>query len=91
MAIVSVTRSTYIWPFKHKTRKSDSERFVAYTEAIAKLWPLTSHAAYAASRIGSSLKDSTKQFGWLERLKRNAMSSAFSLVAWAAPGVSLSL
>jgi hypothetical protein len=27
---------------------------------------MTSHAAYAASRISSNLKGSTKQFGWLQ-------------------------
>jgi len=39
---------------------------VAYTEAIPNLGPLTSHAAYAAGRISSNLKGSTKQFGWLQ-------------------------
>jgi len=28
--------------------------------------PMTFHASYAASRISSNLKDSTKQFGWLQ-------------------------
>jgi hypothetical protein len=37
-----------------------------YTEAIAKRWPLTSQAAYDASRISCNLKGSTKQFGWLQ-------------------------
>jgi hypothetical protein len=27
---------------------------------------MTSHVAYAASRISSKLKGSTKQFGWLQ-------------------------
>ena len=38
---------------------------VNYTEAIANLLPLTARAAYAASRISSNLKGTTKQFGWL--------------------------
>jgi hypothetical protein len=28
--------------------------------------PMTSHAVYAASRISSNLKGSTKQLGWLQ-------------------------
>ena len=55
MAIVSVTRSTYVWQFKHKTRKSDSERFVANTEAIAKLWPFDLARRLRASRISSTV------------------------------------
>ena len=39
---------------------------VGYTEAIANLLPLTARAAYAASRISSNLKGTTKQFGWLQ-------------------------
>jgi hypothetical protein len=44
----------------------DNSRVVGNTEAIAKLGPLTSHADYAAGRISSNLKGSTKQFGWLQ-------------------------
>ena len=43
-----------------------SWRIVGYTEAIANLLPLTARAAYAASRISSNLKGTTKQFGWLQ-------------------------
>ena len=44
---------------------------------------MTLHAGYAASRISSNLKGSTKQFGWLQALAtnerhcRNAVASAF--------------
>jgi hypothetical protein len=41
-------------------------RMVGYPEAIADLYPMTSHVVYAASRISSNLKGSTKQFGWLQ-------------------------
>ena len=37
-----------------------------HTEAIANLLPLTARAAYAASRISSNLKGTTKQFGCLQ-------------------------
>jgi hypothetical protein len=39
---------------------------VGCTEAIANLLPLTARAAYAASRISSNLKGTTKQFGWFQ-------------------------
>ena len=41
-------------------------RMVGITEAIANLLPLTARAVYAASRISSNLKGTTKQFGWLQ-------------------------
>jgi hypothetical protein len=41
-------------------------RMVGYPEAIADQYPMTSHVVYAASRISSNLKGSTKQFGWLQ-------------------------
>src|SRR6266403_5014199 len=47
---------------------------VGYTEAIANLLPLIARAAYAASRIGSNLKGTTKQFGWLQASAINVLS-----------------
>jgi hypothetical protein len=41
-------------------------RIVGYTEAIPNLGPLTLHGAYAAGRISSNLKGSTRQFAWLQ-------------------------
>jgi hypothetical protein len=35
-------------------------------DELAELTLMTVHAAYAASRISSNLKGSTKQFGWLQ-------------------------
>ena len=35
-------------------------------EAIASLLPATAHVVYAANRISSNLRGSTKQFGWLQ-------------------------
>jgi hypothetical protein len=49
-----------------RSESADSGRVVGYTEAIANLLPLTARAAYAASRISSNLKGTTKQFGWLQ-------------------------
>jgi hypothetical protein len=37
--------------------------------------PMASHAAYAASRISSNLKGSTKQFGWLPASTTNDFRS----------------
>ncbi len=42
----------------------DSFVLVGYPEVIAT--PMTLQAGYAASRISSKLKGSTKQFGWLQ-------------------------
>jgi hypothetical protein len=45
-------------------RDSDDSGYVGYPEVNAK--PMTLHAGYAASRIRSKLKGSSKQFGWLQ-------------------------
>jgi hypothetical protein len=44
--------------------------------AIANLLPLTARAAYAASRISSNLKGTTKQFGWLQATATEARETS---------------
>jgi hypothetical protein len=47
------------------------ERHIASCPPLKIGWLSYSHAAYAASRISSNLKGSTKQFGWLQAPARN--------------------